>query len=282
MISVASKRVSVGSISYSVTVRINYQPKYIHLLLLLRFLIPCERKMNDSDVSKQIDQMVRFIHQEAEEKANEISVSAEEEFNIEKLQLLEAEKKKIKQEYERKEKQVEIRKKIEYSMQLNASRIKVLQAQDEVVNSMKDATAKELLTVSDHHYFDFTHHDHVYRNLIKDLIVQSLLRLKEPSVLLRCRENDLHLVKHVLDSAAEEYAGKANVDAPEIIVDENVFLPPAPSNDNVHELHCSGGVVLASRDGKIVFENTLDARLDVLFRSKLPEIRKQLFGQVAA
>ncbi|OIV93647.1 hypothetical protein TanjilG_04879 [Lupinus angustifolius] len=238
--------------------------------------------MNDSDVSKQIDQMVRFIHQEAEEKANEISVSAQEEFNIEKLQLLEAEKKKIKQEYERKEKQVEIRKKIEYSMQLNASRIKVLQAQDEVVNSMKNATAKELLTVSNHHYIDFTHHDHAYRNLIKDLIIQSLLRLKEPSVLLRCREHDLHLVKDVLESSAEEYAEKANVDAPEIIVDENVFLPPAPSNDNIHEPHCSGGVVLASRDGKIVFENTLDARLDVLFRSKLPEIRKQLFGQVAA
>lgn len=34
--------------------------------------------MNDADVSKQIEQMVRFIRQEAEEKANEISVSAEE------------------------------------------------------------------------------------------------------------------------------------------------------------------------------------------------------------
>jgi hypothetical protein len=34
--------------------------------------------MNDTDVSKQILQMVRFIHQEAEEKAGEISVSAEE------------------------------------------------------------------------------------------------------------------------------------------------------------------------------------------------------------
>jgi hypothetical protein len=34
--------------------------------------------MNDADVSKQIQQMVRFIRQEAEEKANEISVSAEE------------------------------------------------------------------------------------------------------------------------------------------------------------------------------------------------------------
>ncbi|KAL0460015.1 UNVERIFIED_CONTAM: V-type proton ATPase subunit E [Sesamum latifolium] len=68
--------------------------------------------MNDADVSKQIQQMVRFIRQEAEEKANEISVSAEEEFNIEKLQLVEAEKKKIRQEYERKEKQVQVRKKI--------------------------------------------------------------------------------------------------------------------------------------------------------------------------
>lgn len=102
--------------------------------------------MNDSDVSRQIQQMVRFIRQEAEEKANEISVSAEEvknifdfidtliynffrwvrvkssfyklnfvilqEFNIEKLQLVEAEKKKIRQEYERKQKQVEIRKKM--------------------------------------------------------------------------------------------------------------------------------------------------------------------------
>lgn len=31
--------------------------------------------------------------------------------------------------------------------------------------------------------------------------------------------------------------------------------------------------MLASQDGKIVFENTLDARLDVVFRQKLPEVR---------
>ncbi|PSS11343.1 V-type proton ATPase subunit E like [Actinidia chinensis var. chinensis] len=229
--------------------------------------------MNDADVSKQIQQMVRFIRQEAEEKANEISVSSEEEFNIEKLQLVEAEKKKIRQEYERKEKQVEVRRKIEYSMQLNASRIKVLQAQDDVVNSMKEAAAKELLQVS---------HDHeVYRKLLKDLIVQSLLRLKEPAVLLRCRKEDLQSVEYVVPSAQGEYAEKANVHAPEIIID-HIRLPSAPSRHDAHGLFCSGGVVLASRDGKIVFENSLDARLDVVFRKKLPEIRKLLFGQVAA
>ncbi|KAG8055981.1 hypothetical protein GUJ93_ZPchr0001g31324 [Zizania palustris] len=185
-------------------------------------------KMNDADVAKQIQQMVRFIRQEADEKANEISVSAEEEFNIEKLQLVEAEKKKIRQEYERKEKQVEIRKKIEYSMQLNASRIKVLQAQDDLVNSMKDAAVKELLRVS--------HNHHEYSNLLKELVVQGLLRLKEPAVLLRCRKEDHHHVESILHSAKHEYASKAEVHHPEILVDHDVYLPPSPSHHGSHEM----------------------------------------------
>ncbi|KAJ4953942.1 hypothetical protein NE237_030774 [Protea cynaroides] len=205
------------------------------------------------------------------------------EFNIEKLQLVEAEKRKIRQEYERRQKQVEVRKKIEYSMQLNASRIKVLQAQDDVVNSMKEAASKQLLHVSQgHRILHVFHEHHAYKKLLKDLIVQSLLRLKEPAVLLRCREDDLELVEDVLPSVKLEYAEKANVHEPEIIVDNHVYLPPAPNDHHAHELFCSGGVVLASRDGKIVCENTLDARLDVVFRKKLPEIRKSLFGQVAA
>ncbi|CAN6443855.1 unnamed protein product [Victoria cruziana] len=230
--------------------------------------------MNDADVSKQIQQMVRFIRQEADEKASEISISAEEEFNIEKLQLVEAEKRKIRQEYERKEKQVDVRKKIEYSMQLNASRIKVLQAQDDLVNSMKDAAAKELLNVS--------HDSAAYGRLLKELIVQSLLRLKEPAVLLRCRKADVELVESVLPSAKQEYSEKMNAHSPDIIIDSQAFLPPAPSHHNAHGPSCAGGVVLASRDGKIVLENTLDARLDVVFRQKLPEIRRQLFAKVSA
>lgn len=49
-------------------------------------------------------------------------------------------------------------------MQLNASRIKVLQAQDDLVNSMKEEASKELLRVSgDHHH---------YKKLLKELVVQ--------------------------------------------------------------------------------------------------------------
>lgn len=49
-------------------------------------------------------------------------------------------------------------------MQLNASRIKVLQAQDDIVNSMKESATKELLRVSDD--------ANGYKKLLIALIVQ--------------------------------------------------------------------------------------------------------------
>ncbi|RWV84168.1 hypothetical protein GW17_00054138, partial [Ensete ventricosum] len=265
---------------------------YIVLLFFPPSVESCciQPKMNDADVSKQIQQMVRFIHQEAEEKANEISVAAEEvpptvpicvvdvvlgsslglNFVLSLIKLLSD---RINCDVLlgscNPEEGFLVRQFcflicFEYSMQLNASRIKVLQAQDDLVNSMKEAAAKELLLVSNNHQS--------YEKLLKDLIVQSLLRLKEPAVLLRCRKDDLHLVESVLNPAKEEYAEKANAHAPNIVVDNNIFLPPPPAHATAHGPYCSGGVVLASIDGKIVCENTLDARLDVVFRKKLPEV----------
>lgn len=52
----------------------------------------------------------------------------------------------------------------EYSTQLNAARIKVLQAQDDAVGAMKDAAKKGLLRISND--------KKVYRKLVKDMIVQ--------------------------------------------------------------------------------------------------------------
>jgi V-type H+-transporting ATPase subunit E len=43
-------------------------------------------------------------------------------------------------------------------------------------------------------------------------------------------------------------------------------------------MNSSGGIVLASQDGKIVCDNTLDARLNVSFRQKLPEVRGDLIS----
>lgn len=56
----------------------------------------------------------------------------------------------------------------EYSMQLNASRIKVLQAQDDLVSAMRETASKDLLNVS--HYK--SRHLHNYEGLLRALIIQ--------------------------------------------------------------------------------------------------------------
>lgn len=68
--------------------------------------------LDDAAVVKQLNNMVSFIRKEAEEKAAEIIVLAEEEFTIEKAKLVQTQKLKLMKEYERKEKQVDVTKKM--------------------------------------------------------------------------------------------------------------------------------------------------------------------------
>lgn len=72
--------------------------------------------------------MMAFIEQEANEKAEEIDAKAEEEFNIEKGRLVQQQRLKIMEYYEKKEKQVELQKKIQSSNMLNQARLKVRSA----------------------------------------------------------------------------------------------------------------------------------------------------------
>ncbi len=68
--------------------------------------------MEDEEVQKQLDHMVKFIQREAEEKASEIQAKAQEEFSIEKARMVQEEKLKIMKEFERKEKQIEVKKRM--------------------------------------------------------------------------------------------------------------------------------------------------------------------------
>ena len=91
-------------------------------------------KTTPQQVAVQINQMVQFIRKEAEEKANEIKAAAQEEYTIQKQTLVEAEKAKIRKEYERKRSQIDTKKAIESSTQLNTARLKVLQAQQDAID----------------------------------------------------------------------------------------------------------------------------------------------------
>ncbi|CAK9274110.1 unnamed protein product [Sphagnum jensenii] len=225
--------------------------------------------MDEMEVKKQVQQMVHFIRQEAEEKANEISISAEEEFNIQKLQLVEADKKKIREEYGKKERIIDVQKRIELSKLMNVARLKVLQAQDDLVQGMKDAAERQLVNVS--------LQPNSYVKLLDALIIQGFFRLNEPFVQIRCRKEDLSMVNEAMKSAITNIT-TFNVFGvnPIMDLDKKNFLP-SPPQVGFYGSTCYGGVVMASKDGCIVLDNTLDARLEIVFKHLHPEIRKKLF-----
>ena len=154
--------------------------------------------MNEQEVERQINQMVQFIKQEAEEKANEIKVAAEEEFNIEKLQMVETEKQKIRKEFEKKEASVEVRKKIEYSTELNAMRLKVLAAREEAIQGMLAEARATVGQVSGQPQ---------YQQLLVSLIAQGLKKLEKNAAVVRCRAADVDKVKQAIATVIQQSPG---------------------------------------------------------------------------
>jgi len=226
--------------------------------------------MDDDEVQKQLDHMVKFIYREADEKASEIHAKAQEEFTIEKARIVQDEKLKIMKEFERKEKQIEVRKKIAYSNELNISRLRTLKAREEGVQRVLGEAHKRLSVL--------TKDANQYKQLLKKLIIQGLWKLQEPEVILVCRKQDLALVKEVVDAAAQEYSRNSEKKC-EVKIDQTTFLPPGPEHATSEGEICSGGVVLSSNEGRIICSNTLDARLAMSYEQNLPKIRTVLFGK---
>lgn len=195
-------------------------------------------------------------------------VTAEEEFNITKLQLLEAEKAKVRRDFERREAAIEVKKKVDYSKQLNESRIRVLQAQEVAVRSILDEAQERLVALT-------TKDQTRYKRLLKDLLIEAAQKLGEKDVKVRCRKEDVAIVKEVISQATGAAALSGSV-----TLDETIFLPPAPSASTKSEEFdtCAGGLVVTSADGRIVCSNTLNDRLNIAYSTNLPALREILFG----
>ena len=44
-----------------------------------------------------------------------------------------------------------------------------------------------------------------YAQLLKDLLVQGLIKMIEPKIILKCRESDLDIINSIIDDARSEY-----------------------------------------------------------------------------
>jgi|TARA_B110000971_G_C19992236_1_gene492496 V-type H+-transporting ATPase subunit E len=90
----------------------------------------------------QIRSMVNFILQEAHEKANELRIKTEHDFNLEKQSLLHNAKLSIQDEYTAKEKNRSIQTRIAKSTELGTSRVEKMKHRDSLLNSLLDTAAQ--------------------------------------------------------------------------------------------------------------------------------------------
>jgi len=213
--------------------------------------------LSDADVQKQIKHMMAFIDQEAQEKVEEIDAKAEEEFNIEKGRLVQQQRVKIMEFYERKEKHIELQKKIEMSNLQNKARLKTLKARDDHVDTLLEEARNRLSSIADD--------PSRYQKLLEGLIAQALFQLVEKECTVICREEDIDLVKVAIPAAQAKLKEATNVHC-------------AVKIANTYLSRCAGGVEVTSCNGRLRVVNTLESRLELVARQKLPDIRVQLFG----
>ncbi|CAK9298815.1 unnamed protein product [Gordionus sp. m RMFG-2023] len=216
--------------------------------------------LSDADVQKQIKHMLAFIEQEASEKVEEIDAKAEEEFNIEKGKLVQQQRVKIMEYYEKKEKLVELQRKIQNSNLTSQSKLKILKAKESHMQHVLEEAHKQLSKI--------VQEKGKYRELLKLLIIESLFELLEPEVILQCKKSDAETIKGLLNECIQVYQKNAGQNIT-LEVNSSQFLP----EDNL------GGIMASNKSGKIKVANTFDSRLEQGYNQLIPEIKETLFGR---
>ncbi|KAJ2415516.1 V-ATPase V1 sector subunit E, partial [Coemansia sp. RSA 2530] len=218
------------------------------------------RPMNDEEVFSEMNKMVAFIRQEALEKAREIKVKADEEFNIEKAKLVRQESINVEEQFQRKVKQAEVKQRILTSTLINKSRLQVLQARQEMLDSVFSEAQEAMKSVPQD--------EAKYLELLVDLCLQAFVQLNDETVNVRGRKADTELIKSAVEKAVVVYKEKTGKTVRATVVETS------PLHDSV-----LGGVRVSALNDRISVDNTLQARLDLSSDRMLPQLRNILFGQ---
>ncbi|KAL6889246.1 ATPase, V1/A1 complex, subunit E [Trichoderma longibrachiatum] len=204
--------------------------------------------------------MTAFIKQEAMEKAREIEIKANEEFEIEKSKLVRQETDAIDTQYEKKFKQATMSQQITRSTVANKTRLKVLGARQELLDGIFDEARRQLAEV--------VKDGARYQKTLNGLVLEGFFAMNEPELQIRAKKADYDAVKKAIEEAAKQYKDKVGKDVSATIDEAN------PLDNSI-----AGGIVIIGGKGKIDIDNTLEARLQLLEYSAAPAVREDLFGK---
>ena len=173
----------------------------------------------------------------------------------------------VQDEFAKKEKDREIQERIARSAEIGSCRQKKMALRDDLLTSLMKEASSKCKVVAD---------GSNYPALLQKLIVQGLIKIEELEVVVYCRKDDVATVKKVLPAAVKEY-----VDIME--KESGITLKPqvTVNDDRKQDLPDSshGGVKLTACSNKIVCDNTMGSRLDLVYSELMPSIREILFPE---
>lgn len=217
---------------------------------------------------QQIRQMVNFILQEAHEKANEIRIKTEHDFNVEKQTLVHAARQRLNEEYAQKEREREVQARIAKSTAVGDARVKKMRLRDELLKQLVDEAKAEVAKVAS---------SPAYPELVKQLIVQALIKIEENDVVVQCRKCDVALCEAQVAGAAQAYAAIIKKETGEVVKVQ--IKVNKKEEKHLPDHACCGGVTVTACSARIVCDNTLDARIALCYEDLLPQIRYELWDK---
>ncbi|KGG51890.1 putative vacuolar ATP synthase subunit E [Mitosporidium daphniae] len=216
--------------------------------------------LTDDQVQVEMRKMVEFIRQEAYEKYREIQVKADEDFFIEKAKAVKAEATNIEKTTEKRLAHSQVQFKVGEAMHKNKARLKVLQERDNQLNLVIEATKEKLPKIIS---------SPSYRTLLQKLILQVLFTLCDGNITVYCCERDKPLVDAISSAAIVEFKEKTSTECKLTIQVGAVSQFPALA---------SGGIIATCKGGRVMINNTLQKRLELLAEQSLPALKEAFIG----
>ena len=173
----------------------------------------------------------------------------------------------IQDEFAKKEKHHEIQERIARSAEVGACRVKKMKLRDDLLKTLVSEAGAKCAVVA---------RGSNYPQLLQKLIVQCLIKIEENDTEIYCRKEDFDTVKKALPKAVEEYVEIMKRESG-ITLSPNVTMSTNADKDLVESTH--GGILMTALNGKIVCDNTMSARLELVYDDLLPSIRAILFPE---
>lgn len=212
--------------------------------------------------------ILRSIWKNTFDKILEIKVSNKLSLKQMKSEIMIEEQKKIDEKYDKDYNEQFTQNKIEVAKARNSANLEKMKLKNDLVDKIMEETLEKIKLFADPQ-------NDKYKKLIEDLIIESMVKMLEPTCYVQIRKKDLSFINSILNKCEKRYEEFMKQETGrkytcKLIVDESEFI----ENE-------FGGIKLLNKDKKIILGNDLKTRLFLSRDQHMPIIKNLLFPKKA-